>query len=248
MSADANGQPVPDFTLVIPTFNERQRLDVLLQRIFDACRPDGIAVEVVIVDDNSPDGTGLVADEWASRRPVHVIHRAGKLGLGSAVLELLPLLFATISGGGFDIVVGSRYVSGGGTTGWPLGRQILSRLACALARPLTPVRDAVSGFFLIRRERLERFQTSVSGFKIGLELIVRSHPRWIAEVGYLFVERAVGESKLTWSECVGFLSQLTRLYAVALRASMRRPACVTIPVAADLARRPAPVSTSQIAP
>ena len=270
MSADADRHPVPDFTLVIPTFNERQRLDVLLQRIFDACRPDGIAVEIVIVDDNSPDGTGLLADEWASRRPVRVIHRAGKLGLGSAVLEgfsvaraqivgvmdadlshppeLLPLLFATISGGGFDIVVGSRYVSGGGTTGWPLGRQILSRLACTLARPLTPVRDAVSGFFLIRRERLERFQTSVSGFKIGLELIVRSHPRWIAEVGYLFVERAVGESKLTWSECVGFLSQLTRLYAVALRASMRRPACVTIPVAADLARRRAPVSTSQIAP
>ena len=76
-----------DFTIVIPTYNERDRIGVLLERLFEACGREGIAVEVVIVDDNSADGTGVVADQWARQRPVRVIHRAGKLGLGTAVLE-----------------------------------------------------------------------------------------------------------------------------------------------------------------
>ena len=81
-------RPLPaDFTIVIPTYNERDRIGVLLERVFDACDRDGLAVEVVIVDDNSADGTGAVADEWARHRRVRVIHRAGKLGLGTAVLE-----------------------------------------------------------------------------------------------------------------------------------------------------------------
>ena len=122
-----------DFTIVIPTYNERDRIGVLLERVFDACDRDGLAVEVVIVDDNSADGTGAVADDWARHRRVRVIHRAGKLGLGTAVLEgfaagarptivgvmdgdlshppeLLPRLFRTIVDGRFDLVVASRYV------------------------------------------------------------------------------------------------------------------------------------------
>jgi dolichol-phosphate mannosyltransferase len=118
------------FTIVIPTYNERDRLGVLLRRVFDACDREGLAVDVVIVDDNSADGTGAVADEWARSRSVRVIHRAGKMGLGSAVLdgfaiaqtdvvgamdgdlshppELLPRLFRTIEDGNFDLAVGSR--------------------------------------------------------------------------------------------------------------------------------------------
>ena len=75
-----------DFTIVIPTYNERDRLGALLHRIFAACDREALAVEVVIVDDNSADGTGMVADEWATRRRVRVIHRNAKLGLGTAVL------------------------------------------------------------------------------------------------------------------------------------------------------------------
>src|SRR5438552_19014414 len=88
----------PDLTIVIPTYNERERLDTLLERIFAACESDGLTVDVVIVDDNSADGTGLVADEWAKRRPVRVIHRAGKLGLGSAVLEGFAIADAAVVG------------------------------------------------------------------------------------------------------------------------------------------------------
>jgi dolichol-phosphate mannosyltransferase len=243
-------QKSPDFTIVVPTYNERDRLGALLERVFAACHHAGLAVEVVVVDDNSADGTGVVADEWAARSPVRVIHRAAKLGLGSAVLdgfaaartdivgvmdadlshppELLPRLFRTISRGDFDIVVASRYIRGGGTAAWSLGRRLLSRIACALARPLTPVRDAMSGFFLIRRERLHGFRTSVRGFKIGLELIVRSNPRRLAEVGYVFVGRSIGASKMTIAEAAGFVAQLWQLYRDSLSAAIRRPAYVTI--------------------
>ena len=187
-----------DFTIVIPTYNERDRLGTLLERVFAACEHDGLAVEVVIVDDNSADGTGDLADQWARHHRVRVLHRAGKLGLGTAVLEgfgaaqtaivgvmdgdlshppeLLPRLFRTITEGAFDVVVGSRYVDGGGTSNFSIGRWLLSRAGCWLARPLTPVRDPMSGFFLMRREHLEGFRTSVSGFKIGLELLVRTQP------------------------------------------------------------------------
>lgn len=238
------------FTIVIPTYNERDRLGVLLERVFDACDGEGLAIEVVIVDDNSADGTGALADEWARSRRVRVIHRAGKLGLGSAVLdgfaiaqtdivgvmdgdlshppELLPRLFRTIEEGNFDLAVGSRYVSGGGTSNFPIGRWLLSRAGCWLARPLTPVRDAMSGFFLIRRTHLDGFQTSVKGFKIGLELFVRSQPRRLAEVGYVFVGRTLGESKMSLAEGAGFLQQLVSLYRDAFAAPVRRPACVTV--------------------
>jgi dolichol-phosphate mannosyltransferase len=239
-----------DVTIVIPTYNERDRIGLLLERVFDACDGEGLAVEVIIVDDNSADGTGAVADEWSLRRRVRVIHRTGKLGLGTAVLEgfavaqaeivgvmdgdlshppeLLPGLFRTIAEGNFDLVVASRYVPGGGTSNFPIGRWLLSRAGCWLARPLTPVRDAMSGFFLIRRSQLDAFQTSVAGFKIGLELFVRSRPRRLAEVGYVFEGRSTGESKMSVAEGTGFLRQLRSLYRDSLAAPTRRPACVTI--------------------
>jgi dolichol-phosphate mannosyltransferase len=245
-----------DFTIVIPTYNERDRLGILLERVFDACDRDGLALEVIIVDDNSADGTGALADDWARRRRVRVIHRAGKLGLGTAVLEgfaaartevvgvmdgdlshppqLLPKLFRTIEDG-FDLVVASRYVRGGGTANFPFGRWLLSRAGCWLARPLTPVHDAMSGYFLIRRSRLEEFRTSVKGFKIGLELFVRSQPRRLAEVGYVFVGRSAGESKMSVAEATGFLRQLASLYRDTLAAPPRRPACVTVSVVQERA-------------
>ncbi len=239
-----------DFTIVIPTYNERDRIGLLLERLFAACDREELAVEVVIVDDNSADGTGVVADEWARQRRVRVIHRAGKLGLGTAVLEgfaiaqteivgvmdgdlshppeLLPRLFRTIGDGNFDLVVASRYVRGGSTSNFPIGRWLLSRAGCWLARPLTPVRDAMSGFFLIRRTRLDGFRTSVRGFKIGLDMFVRSQPRRLAEVGYTFVGRTLGASKMSVGEATGFLQQLTSLYRHVLAEPVRRPACVTI--------------------
>src|SRR3954465_2022304 len=125
----------------------------------------------------------------------------------------------------------SRYVSGGATINFPIGRWMLSRLGCWLARPLTPVHDSMSGFFLVRRRRLDGFRTSVQGFKIGLELLVRSEPRRLAEVGYVFVGRTVGASKMSFGEASGFSPQLIPLYPHAVASPARRPAHVTVATA-----------------
>src|SRR5262249_5745271 len=157
-----------------PTYNERDRLADLVEAIFRVYRDAGVDGELVIVDDNSPDGTGALADELASRYRLRVLHRAGKLGLGTAVVEgfaaasapvvavvgravgrppwLLPRMLQAMESSNADVVVGSRYIQGGGTRHWSLGRLLMSRLACVLARGLTPVADATSGFFLIRRD------------------------------------------------------------------------------------------------
>jgi dolichol-phosphate mannosyltransferase len=112
-----------------------------------------------------------------------------------------------------DIVIGSRYIPGGGTTNWPLGRLVLSRLACILAHVLTPVSDATSGFFLIRRDLVRGVKISAGGFKICLELLVRGRAASIVEVPYVFVGRTAGESKMNVKEATGFLQQLRDLRA-----------------------------------
>ena len=224
----------PLLSIVVPTYNERERLPDLVSAIFAAYRADGLDGELIIVDDNSPDGTGTLADELASRHRIRVIHRAGKLGLGTAVIEgftasaapivgvidadlshpphLLPRMRALMQQTRADVVVASRYIPGGGTRGWPLVRLLMSRLACVMARGLTPVRDATSGFFLIRRDLARGVRISAGGFKICLELLVRGQPGSVVEVPYTFEGRTAGESKMNWKEAAGYLVQLRDLH------------------------------------
>ncbi|HYT73725.1 MAG TPA: polyprenol monophosphomannose synthase [Vicinamibacterales bacterium] len=224
-----------NLALVVPTYNERDRLPELVRAIFDAYHAGGIEGELVIVDDNSPDGTGRVADELAARFPIRVVHRAGKLGLGTAVIDgfnaadaevvgvidadlshpphLVPRMLAVMREHHADIVIGSRYVRGGGTANWELSRVLMSRFACLLARGLTPVKDATSGFFLIRRDLARGVTISAGGFKICLELLIRSEPSVVLEVPYVFTGRTVGESKMNVKEATGYLRQLRDLRA-----------------------------------
>jgi dolichol-phosphate mannosyltransferase len=233
-----------DLTMVVPTYNERDRLAELVRALFDATDRAGIALELVIVDDNSPDGTGQLADDLARTYRLRVIHRAGKLGLGTAVVEgfnvasadivgvmdadfshppaLVPRLLSAMRAEHADVVVASRYVPGGSTPNWPLGRRLLSRSACLLARPLSPIRDAASGFFLIRTAIARSVTIKAGGFKICLELLVRAWPTSLLEVPYRFDDREAGESKMSKREAAGYLVQLWDLYA--LRWSSRRPA------------------------
>jgi dolichol-phosphate mannosyltransferase len=225
---------VPPLSVVIPTYNERDRLQELVARLFAAYASAALDAELIIVDDNSPDGTGRLADELAKRSRIRVIHRAGKLGLGTAVIEgfnaslapvvgvidadlshppvLLPPMLAAMQQYDADVVVGSRYIDGGGTRGWPFGRLLMSRLACVMAAGLTPVRDATSGFFLIRRELAKGVTISAGGFKICLELLVRGRPQCIVEVPYVFEGRTAGESKMNWKEAIGYVVQLRDLH------------------------------------
>ena len=235
----------PTLSLVVPTYNERDRLPDLVKAVFDAFQRGGVDGDLIIVDDNSPDGTGMVADDLATRYPIRVIHRAGKLGLGTAVVEgfgasealivgvidadlshppaLVPRMLAAMLASKADFVIGSRYVSGGGTGDWSLSRELMSRFACLLARGLTPVRDVTSGFFLVRRELARGVTISAGGFKICLELLIRSAPALVLEVPYVFQTRTAGQSKMNLKEALGYVRQLRDLRAYRRQHRLRRP-------------------------
>jgi dolichol-phosphate mannosyltransferase len=225
-------------SIVVPTYNERTRLGELVEAVFQVFAAHAIDGEVVIVDDGSPDGTGALADDLATRHRIRVVHRPGKLGLGTAVIdgfaaaggeilgvmdadlshppEALPRLLAALDGAGpdgegADMAIASRYVPGGAVRNWPFIRRAMSRLACVLARPITPARDATSGYFLVRRPAVDGVKIAAGGFKICLELLVRGRVASVVEVPYTFSDRAAGESKMSWREATGYLWQLRDL-------------------------------------
>jgi dolichol-phosphate mannosyltransferase len=199
-------------------------------------RKNSLDGEIVIVDDNSPDGTGAIVDRLAQTYPVRCLHRPGKLGLSSGVIDgwkfaspdseavgamdgdfshdanVIPHMVRALENG-YDLAIGSRYVKGGGIENWPLKRKITSLAAIALAKPLTPVRDITSGFFLVKRKALEGVELDPIGFKIGLEVIAKAHYRSFLEVPYVFTDRVAGTSKLNQNEIVNYLRQLRRIYA-----------------------------------
>lgn len=218
-------------SVVVPTYNERENIDELLSRI-DASL-GGIDYEVVVVDDNSPDGTAERVMELSSKYPVKLVKRAGKFGLSSAILDgvkvckgdyvvvmdadlqhppevIKDLLRCTDE---CDVVVASRYVRGGGVTGFPLIRRVISLGATYMARVLIPqarrVKDPLSGFFLARKELIDKTELAVpSGYKALLEIISQHDDLKICEVPYVFRSRLKGESKLSKREILNYVKQL----------------------------------------
>lgn len=244
MASEPSASSRPDVTIVVPTYNELDRLDAMVTQVFRACEGH-VRVEVIVVDDNSPDGTGALADDLARGRRLRVIHRAGKLGLGSAVIEgfaaasadvvgaidadlshppqRIPKLFAALVAHDLDMVVASRYIAGGDSLGFAWYRRVMSNVACWLSRPVTPVRDAMSGFFLIRRHCVDSLPASARGFKIGLELLGRAPLRRVGEMPYRFAGRTAGKSKMNAGEVLTFLRQLGALLVHQYR-TPRQPA------------------------
>ncbi len=228
------------FSIVIPTYNEAAGIEALLDALDATFRKNGLDGEIIVVDDNSPDGTGALVDALSARLPVRSLHRSGKLGLSSAVIEgwkiarphsvalgamdadfshdpkALPQMAAALESGKYGLAVGSRYVKGGGIENWPARRIITSKVACWLARPLTRVRDVTSGYFLVRRDALDGVELDPIGFKIGLEVIAKAHYGKAVEIPYVFTDRIAGESKLNQREIFNYLKQLRRLYAAAI--------------------------------
>jgi dolichol-phosphate mannosyltransferase len=241
----ANTPAAPQLSIVVPTYNERTRIAELVAAVFAVFRDHRLDGELVIVDDNSPDGTGAIVDGLRAQHGMRlqIVHRPGKLGLGTAVMDGflassapvvgvmdadfshppdgIPRMYAVFRALNVDAVVGSRYIPGGRAENWPFARLLLSKFACVLAWPLTPVRDATSGFFLIRREVVQGVRIAAGGFKICLELLLRSPVRSVAEVPYVFTDRTIGESKMTLREAIGYLIQLRQLYAVRFVGSAR---------------------------
>jgi dolichol-phosphate mannosyltransferase len=217
-------------SIVIPTYNERENLQALVERIFVAC--NGMDIEVVVSDDNSPDGTADLAEELGKRFPVKVVRRLRDRGLSKAVLDgfrnasgdILGVMDADLSHPPekipemvkalekADVVVGSRMLEGGGVEDWPLARKLISTGATLLARPLTGVSDPMSGFFFIRRRVIEGVVLNPMGYKILLEILVKGRYSNVAEVPFVFLDRQTGESKLNMKIQLQYLAHLLRLY------------------------------------
>jgi dolichol-phosphate mannosyltransferase len=230
---------MPDALIVVPTYNERDNVRDIAGRLLGALP----AAELLFVDDNSPDGTGALLDELAAGEPrVHVMHRAGKLGLGTAYVEgfgwglargydylfemdadgshdprYLPQLVA-LAEDGADVVVGSRYVPGGGTRNWGVGRRILSRGGSLYARTILAidVQDVTAGFVCWRRAALEAIDLPTitsNGYSFQIEMKYRAARKnlRIVETPIVFVDRRVGQSKMSRAIVAEALIQVWRL-------------------------------------
>ena len=215
---------VADCTIVIPTYNERENIRALLPRILESPR-----FRVLVVDDNSPDGTaGIVADIARAEPRVGLLSRAGKQGLGTAYIAgfrralaegagyicemdadfshdpgYLPVLLAAAETR-YDLVLGSRYVRGGGTTDWGVLRKIISLGGNLYARMILglPVMDATGGFRCYRRRVLEAIDLDAihsNGYSFQIELVYRTLRAGfrVGEVPIIFPDRRVGQSKMS---------------------------------------------------
>jgi len=223
-------------SIIIPTYNERDNLEELVSRIDGALA--GVDYEIVIVDDNSPDGTADLARELSSKYPIKVKVRPGKMGLSSAVVEglelaegevvavmdadlqhppeLLPELYRKVMEG-CDIVIASRYVEGGSVTGWGLIRRMISKGSILLAWIFLPkvrgIRDPSSGYFMFRRSVVEEIfgELDPKGFKILLEVLVKGNYSKVCEVPYTFGLRGRGSSKLGGGVILSYLLHVMEL-------------------------------------
>ncbi len=223
----------------MPTYNEAESLRRLAPELMEVFGQGGRSrYEIIIVDDNSPDDTGAVADELAAAHPglIRVVHRPGKAGLGTAVVagwqvSIAPILAAMDADGqhppavllellraiehGADLAVASRYVAGGATVGWSPARLIGSRIGTYVTRLLLPgvarLRDPLSGCFALRREVIAGKDLQPLGYKILLEVLARGEARKVTEVPYTFAGRQAGRSKASVKELFSFLAHLRRL-------------------------------------
>ena len=228
-----SGQAV-ELSLIAPTYNEKENVTPLVERVHKALSK--YSYELIVVDDNSPDGTSELAKSLSSRYPLKVIVRTSERGLASAVVagfdqatghvlgvidadlqhppEAIPALLEAIKGGA-DVAIASRYVEGGGIEGWSTKREVISKGAKLLATILLPstreIKDPLAGFFLFKRKVIDGAVLTPTGYKILLEVLVRGNASHVAEVPYTFKERERGKSNLTFSEQLDFLKHLSRL-------------------------------------
>lgn len=234
---------IPYLAVIVPTRNERGNIEPLTERIFAVLDPR--CAELLIVDDDSPDGTAAAAEALADRWPVRCVVRRGQRGLATAVIcglreargemcvvmdadlshppESIPALLDAMNDPAVQMAVGSRFVPGGHVDlHWPLHRRLNSRLGRMLARPLTGVRDMMSGFFCVRRSDLRLDALRPLGYKIALELIVRHGWTRVVEVPITFSDRKAGRTKLTVLEQLRYVRHLWRLYRFAWSARRKQ--------------------------
>lgn len=210
--------PAHSVSIIVPTLNEEENIEPLVSEITACAVPFR---ELVFVDDHSTDGTRARIRALEGSQPIRLIEQNGAdVGLAGAIMtgaraakgEILIVMDADLShppdrikdllapvfAGTADLVVGSRYIKGGSTQGWPLWRRIVSRTGAALAYPLTGFHDSMCGFFAIGRSRLLELAPETSGFKIVFETVVRANGTLrVREIPIAFRERMRGKSKMS---------------------------------------------------
>ncbi len=227
------------FSLIIPTYNEGENVSAIvniLSQLLDSAIPG--EYELIVVDDNSPDGTWKIAQDLTPEYPqLRVMRREAEKGLSTAVIrgwqvargqvfgvidadlqhppEILLQLWQEMEQGA-DLAVASRHVEGGGVSEWSIIRRFLSRGAQMLGLIILPevigrLSDPMSGYFMVRRDAIVGKSLSPVGYKILIEVTGRGAIRWIGEVGYVFRERQAGASKVTWKQYIEYIQHLLRL-------------------------------------
>ncbi len=221
-------------SLIIPTYNERDNIIPLVERIHHAL--SSYDYRILFIDDDSSDGTAELATGLSRKYPVDVIVRKDQRGLASAVVdglkhvtggivgvmdadlqhppEVIPDLLKEIEGGA-DIAIASRYVKGGACPGWGLVRRIISKGAISLAHILLPatrqIKDPMSGFFMFTKQVIVNADLKPTGYKILLEILMRGEFRNVVEVPFTFETRGGGKSKLSARQQIAYLKHIYSL-------------------------------------
>jgi dolichol-phosphate mannosyltransferase len=228
----------PMISIVIPTYKEADSIREVIRRAGTALIQSGEDFELIVVDDNSGDGTAELAEQLSGEFHVRVLRRPGRRGLATAVVdgwklargdllgvidadlqhppEILNALAAALRRSNADLAVASRYIAGGGTSDWELGRRVISWGATHLAASVLPLKlsavsDPMSGMFVVRAAAIAGANLSPLGYKILLEILAKGRIEHIVEVPYQFEERSRGSSKLGLRQYGEYLAHLVRL-------------------------------------
>lgn len=234
-------QKNPQISIILPTYNESQNIVGILKSIHEHI-PKGIYTETIVIDDNSPDGTGKIVEDYISsikkiaENTINIIHRKAKNGLSSAILngiqnakgetivimdsdfshppQIIPKMIEAFKQYQCDLVVASRYITGGNIQGWTTKRKLMSKIATIIAKKGLGVKtkDPMSGFFAFKKNIIKELNFDALGYKFLLEVLVKTKGVNIKEIPYTFENRKLGSSKLDSSIVIDYFKSVWKLY------------------------------------
>jgi len=231
----------PQVSIIVPTYNESKNIIGILKSIRESI-PKGIYTETIVVDDNSPDGTGKIVEDYISsikkiaENTIDIIHRKAKNGLSSAILngiqnakgetivvmdsdfshppQIIPKMIEAIKQYQCDLVVASRYITGGNIQGLTTKRKLMSKIATVIAKKGlgVKIKDPMSGFFAFKKNIIKELNFDALGYKFLLEILVKTKDIHIKEIPYTFENRKFGSSKLDSSTIIDYFKSVWKLY------------------------------------
>jgi len=231
----------PQVSIIVPTYNESLNIIDMLKSITKSL-PEGIFTETIVVDDNSPDGTGKIVEDYISnfkkftKNSVSIIHRKTKNGLSSAILngiqsakadmivvmdsdfshppQIIPKMIDAFKQSQCDLVVASRYITGGSIEGWTVKRKLMSKMATLIAKKGLGVKtkDPMSGFFAFKKNIIKELNFDALGYKFLLEILVKTKGVNVKEIPYTFENRKFGSSKLDTETIFDYFKSVWKLY------------------------------------